>query len=245
MGQQLKKMKGVLLAGGTGSRMSPLTKITNKHMLPVGSKPMLQWSLEMMVNADIKDILIITGVDHMGQLVSYFGSGKDHGCKITYKVQDEARGIAHALKLAHGFVEEGEKFWVILGDNISNLDLAELNSPSHSLLVLTKNDHPERFGVYALGRIVEKPKDPSSHWIVTGQYRYTYDSEFRDILDTLIPSHRGELEITDLNNGLLSEGLVELHNHKGPWSDAGTIESYKKVNSWDWVWTKHPSATSS
>lgn len=222
--------------------MLPLTKLTNKHMLPVGNKPMLQWNLEKLVQAGIYDILIITGISHMGQLVSYFGSGKNHGCQITYKVQDEAGGIAQALQLINGYVEENEQFWVLLGDNISTIKLTDLDSRAHTLLVLTKSKKPHRFGVYSKGRIEEKPSEPKSNFIVTGSYRYTQGPQFRDILNNLKASARGELEITDLNNGLLGEGLVELYNHSGYWSDAGTLNSYKIVNSWNWVWSTPPSS---
>lgn len=235
-------MKGILLAGGNGLRMLPLTRLTNKHMLPVGNKPMLEWNLEKLVKADIRDVMIITGVGHMGQLVSYFGSGSRYGCDITYKVQDDAGGIAQAMQLINGYVRDGEQFWVLLGDNISDLNLADTGKRAETVLVLAKSEQPERFGVYSCGRIIEKPTNPTSNLVVTGHYRYTQSPLFREILSSLRPSQRNELEITDLNNALLDEGAVQLHKHTGYWSDAGTMESYQKVNRWGWVWSK-PTAT--
>ena len=174
-------MKGIILAGGTGSRLFPLTKVTNKHLLPVGKKPMIFYPVEKMTEAGIKDILIVTGVEHMGDVVGLLGSGKDFGCRFTYRVQDEAGGIAQALGLAEHFVGE-DQCVVILGDNIFEdslkEDVAAFIKQGHGARILLKEVHdPQRFGVAELrgDRVVgieEKPKKPKSNWAVTGIYFY-------------------------------------------------------------------------
>lgn len=230
------EIAGVILAGGTATRLRPLTNITNKHLLPVGRKPMIYYPIEKLVGAGIKDILIVTGVDHMGDVVSLLGSGKDFSCTFTYKVQDTAGGIAQALGLAEGFAA-GRKVAVILGDNIfedSLLEHAEqFQAQEAGARILLKEVHdPCRFGVAELSgeRIVsieEKPKNPKSNYVVTGIY--FYDSEVYDIIKTLKPSARGELEITDVNNAYIRKGTLRYGKMHGWWSDAGTFESLKKV----------------
>ena len=234
--------KGVLLLGGSGSRLENLSKITNKHLLPVGNKPMAQWNVEKLVNTGIEDILIVTGKEHLGDIVAYFGSGKDFGCKFTYKVQDEAGGIAQALQLVDGFVEQDEFFWVILGDNIFNFEIPNLNVirsiPPEIYLYTKVVEDPERFGVYYEGIIEEKPENPKSNQAVLGIYGYTYNTDFKSIIFGLEKSDRGEIEVTDLNNQILDNSTFQTIQEitDEDWSDAGTLESYKKVNQWEWVW---------
>ncbi|HKL14086.1 MAG TPA: sugar phosphate nucleotidyltransferase [Balneolaceae bacterium] len=228
-------MKGIVLAGGTGSRLFPLTKVTNKHLLPVGKKPMIYYPIEKLINAGIDEILIVTGTDHMGAVVNLLGSGKDFGCRFTYKVQDEAGGIAQALGLAENFVGS-DTMTVILGDNIfeASLDAALENYPgSGGQILLQKVDDPERFGVAELNGekivgIEEKPDQPKSDYAVTGIYMF--DSRVFDLIKTLKPSGRGELEITDVNNHYIKKGEMRFSVLEGWWTDAGTPESYKIAN---------------
>lgn len=248
----MNNKKGILLLGGMAQRMSPLNRITNKHMLPVGNKPMAQWNVEKLVESGAEDILIVTGKEHLGDIVSYFGSGSEFGCKFTYKVQEEAGGIAQALRLVDGFVNKDEFFWVILGDNISDVKLTNIGpnletyelSKKDNVLFYTEVSDPERFGVLTEEKhsgkfsIIEKPKNPESNKIVCGYYGYTYTSKFKDMLFGLEKSDRGEIEITDVNNWIIKNnpGRVLFNSISGYWSDAGTLESYKKVNQWKWVW---------
>lgn len=228
-------MKGIVLAGGTGSRLYPLTKVTNKHLLPVGNKPMIYYPIQKLTDAGIGEILIVTGTEHMGDVVNLLGSGKDFGCRFTYKVQDEAGGIAQALGLAENFAGS-EPMTVILGDNIfeASLDDALENYPgSGGQILLQKVKDPERFGVAELedDKIVgieEKPEYPKSDYAVTGIYMY--DASVFDLIKTLEPSERGELEITEVNNHYIKEGAMKYSILKGWWTDAGTHESYKIAN---------------
>ena len=225
-------MKGVILAGGTGSRLYPLTKVTNKHLLPVARKPMIYHPIEKLKQAGINEILIVTGVDHMGDVVTLLGSGKEFGCRFTYKVQDEAGGIAQALGIAEHFAN-GEKILVILGDNVFEEDLSKGASKfeaqsSGAMLLLKEVKDPHRFGVAEIKGdkiigIEEKPKNPKSNLIVTGIYMY--DSGVFDIIRKLKPSGRGELEITDVNNEYLKRGEVTYEIMRGWWTDAGTFET--------------------
>jgi len=226
-------MKGVLLLGGSGSRLFPLNEVCNKHLINVGGKPMAQWNVEKFVDAGIFDILIITGKEHMGSIVSYFGSGSEFGCNFTYKVQEEAGGIADAIKLVKGFVEDDEQFYVILGDNIFEDELAteEFTYLFEIQLYATEVDDPERFGVFNLDNtITEKPKNPETNKIVCGIYGYRYNENFRKVLYGLKKSKRGELEVTDLNNGIIEKGNLSLIVMDGYWTDAGTHESLKLAN---------------
>lgn len=228
-------MKGIILAGGTGSRLYPLTKVTNKHLLPVGSKPMIYYPIGKLTDAGIDEILIVTGTEHMGDVVSLLGSGKDFGCRFTYKVQDEAGGIAQALGLAENFAA-GEPMTVILGDNIfeDQLNEALYNYPGEGASIMLKAvDDPTRYGVARLedDRIVgieEKPEKPESNLCVTGIY--VYDANVFDYIRTLKPSRRGELEITDVNNHYIREGKMRFSVMKGWWTDAGTPESLRRAN---------------
>lgn len=230
-------MKGVILMGGSGSRLSPLNRVCNKHLINVGGKPMAQWGVDKFIEADITDILIITGKEHMGSVVSYFGSGAEFGCKFTYKVQDAAGGIAQALQLVDGFVEHNEQFFTILGDNIfeDRLPVSHMSDSTRILLTSKKVKDPERFGVIDPKdmSIIEKPTTPPSNEAVCGIYGYKYDTFFRDILFGLNPSQRGEIEVTDLNNAIISDtvsGDSVIVPLQGYWTDAGTHESLKLAN---------------
>lgn len=230
-------MKGVILAGGTGSRLFPLTKVTNKHLLPVGKKPMILHPVEKLVKAGIRDIVIVTGVEHMGDVVNLLGSGKDFGVRFGYKVQDEAGGIAQALGLAQDFVHDS-KFVTILGDNIFSDDLNRFvdsfQSQKEGAKVILKEVHdPSRYGVAELKGnqilgIEEKPQNPKSKFAVTGIYFYE-PSVFHTI-KTLKPSARGELEITDVNNHYIQKGTLTCDFFEGPWTDAGTFDSWYLAN---------------
>lgn len=229
-------IKGVILAGGTASRLQPLTKVTNKHLLPVGRKPMIYYSIEKLIGAGIKDILIVTGVEHMGSVVELLGSGKDFNCRFTYKVQDEAGGIAQALGLAENF-SGGAPVAVILGDNLFEDSLVsyveKYKSQNGGAHIILKSVHdPERFGVAEVEGdkvvdVVEKPDNPRSDLAVTGIY--FYDGAVFDIIKTLKPSGRGELEITDVNNEYIRLGEMGWSRMQGWWSDAGTFDSLHNV----------------
>ena len=227
-------MKGVILAGGTGSRLYPLTKVTNKHLLPVGNQPMIFYPVQKLIQAGIKDILIVTGVEHMGDVVSLLGSGKDYDCQFTYRVQDEAGGIAQALLLAENF-SQGGPITVILGDNIFQSSLETMvNSFKNGAHVLLKEvPDPERFGVATIENnqvvsIIEKPTHPKSNLAVTGVYMY--DHQVFDIIRTCKPSGRGELEISEVNAKYMDMAQVSYNILDGWWSDAGTFKSLAKAS---------------
>ena len=228
-------MKGIVLAGGTGSRLFPLTKVTNKHLLPVGSTPMIYYPIEKLIGVGVREILIVTGTEHMGDVVSLLGSGKDFGCRFTYKVQDEAGGIAQALGLAENFVGD-DSMMVILGDNIFEDDLQEARSryPGYGASIMLKEvDDPTRYGVVELDGehivgIQEKPETPKSNLCVTGVY--IYDAKVFEYIRHLKPSGRGELEITDVNNHYIGEGRMRFSVMKGWWTDAGTMDSLRRAN---------------
>jgi glucose-1-phosphate thymidylyltransferase len=227
-------MKGIILAGGTGSRLHPLTKVTNKHLLPVGKEPMIYHPIHRLLDAGISEILIVTGVDHMGAVVNLLGSGKDFGCHFTYKVQDEAGGIAQALLLAENFAGQ-DAVTVILGDNIFSMNIkqAVLDFDSGASLFIQEVDDPERFGVAEINgdkivSIEEKPSKPKSSYAVTGIYMY--DSSVFNVIKTLKPSKRGELEITDVNNYFVQKNSLSFQKLTGLWTDAGTFESLAYAN---------------
>lgn len=230
-------LKGVVLAGGTGSRLRPLTKVTNKHLLPVGHKPMIYYPIEKLTSIGIEQILIVTGVEYMGDVVSLLGSGSQFNCQFTYKVQDEAGGIAQALGLAEGF-SNNNPLAIILGDNIFQANLKKyadkfIAQKNGARLLLKKIPDPQRFGVAQISdtrviRIDEKPKKPESDYAVTGIY--FYDSAVFDIIRTLKPSGRGELEITDVNNAYIAREQLAYDILDGWWTDAGTFESLSKAN---------------
>ncbi|MFW6173253.1 MAG: sugar phosphate nucleotidyltransferase [Elusimicrobiota bacterium] len=225
-------MKGIVLAGGTGSRLYPLTKVTNKHLLPVGKKPMVFYPIEALVNFGIKDIIIVCGTDHIGDMIGCLGSGREFGCQFTYKVQDEAGGIAQALGLCESCCE-GHDVLVILGDNIFTKQIP-FSKNSYAEIAVRFSKNPERFGVVVFDengkveKIVEKPKEYIGNMIVTGIYKYP-KSVF-EIVKTLKPSNRGELEITDVNNAYIQKGELKYAELKGEWTDAGTFESLNIAN---------------
>ncbi len=234
-----EKLRGVVLAGGTGSRLTPLTRVTNKHLLPVGRAPMIFHPLRKLEEAGITEVLLVTGREHMGDVMELLGSGRELGLDLTYRVQDEAGGIAEALGLAEGFARGGP-VCVILGDNIFTDDLQPfvgkyMESGSGAMVLLKEVPDPERFGVATLSedgarvvRIAEKPAAPEGHLAVTGIY--LYDSSVFETIRGLEPSARGELEITDVNNAYIERGELRFSVMKGEWTDAGTFPSYARAN---------------
>ena len=226
-------MKGIVLAGGTGSRLFPLTKITNKHLLPIYDKPMIYYPIQTLVDAGIRDILIVTGGKNAGDFLRLLANGKHFGLKhIGYTYQEGEGGIADALTLAEHFAD-GDKICVILGDNIIQGSIrgavdAFKKQPKGSKILLKKVPDAERFGVAEISRnrivnIEEKPKQPKSDYAVTGIYMY--DATVFDKIKTLVPSRRGELEITDVNNAYIGEGTMTFSFLEGWWTDAGTFDS--------------------
>jgi len=231
-------LKGVILAGGLGTRLSPLTKITNKHLLPVYSKPMIYYPVQTLVDAGITDILIVTGGQHAGEFLRLLGNGAEFGLKhINYTYQEGEGGIAQALGLARHFADN-DKIVVILGDNLIEKSIKDYvdefrKQPRGARILIIEVADPERFGVVGFsGRkitsIEEKPKKPKSNYAVTGIYMY--DNQVFDIIKTLKPSHRGELEITDVNNAYLKKGELEYSTLDGWWTDAGTFESLLRAS---------------
>ncbi len=234
-------MKGVVLAGGLGTRLLPLTKITNKHLLPVYDKPMIYYPINTLIKGGIDDIMIVTGGNNAGDFLRLLGNGSDFGLKhINYTYQEGHGGIAAALSLAEHFVD-GEKIVVILGDNIfeDNIESAvkEFKKQERGAKIfLKKIEDPKRYGVPELKgnkiiKIEEKPKNPKSIYAVTGLYMY--DDRVFDIIKNLKPSARGELEITDVNNAYVKEETMTYSILNGLWTDAGSsFESYYRANKW-------------
>jgi len=230
-------MRGVILAGGRGSRLDPLTEITNKHLLPVGKEPMIWHPVKQLVGSDIKEIMVVTSTHHMGDVVNSLGSGRRFGCEFTYRVQEEAGGIAHALALAEGFASK-DKIVVLLGDNIFEYSIrphveAFSEQRNGARVLLKEVGDPERFGVAALDEkhvveIEEKPKNPKSNFAVVGCYMY--DNKVFDIIRDTHPSARGELEITTVNNVYIKLGWLQYGFVQGRWTDAGTFESLADAN---------------
>jgi glucose-1-phosphate thymidylyltransferase len=234
-------MKGVILAGGTGSRLHPMTRITNKHLLPVYDKPMIYYPIETFVNAGITDIMVVTGGNHAGEFLRLLGDGRDFGLKqLSYAYQERAGGIAEALALTRNFVD-GDKFLVMLGDNILEESIEpyveNFRRQERGARVLLKEmsdpRHLQHLGVPIIenGRILyvrEKPQNPPSQYAVIGVYMY--DAAVFDVVDTLKPSGRGELEITDVNNAYIDRGEMEFDVISGFWGDAGeSIDVYYEV----------------
>lgn len=226
-------MKGIVLAGGTGSRLFPLTKITNKHLLPVYEKPMIYYPIQTLVDAGIRDLLIVTGGRNSGDFLRLLANGKEFGLKhINYTYQEGEGGIAEALALAEHFAE-GDKVCVVLGDNIIEGSIADAvrdfeRQERGARILLKEVPDAERFGVAEIqgNRIVgieEKPSNPKSNYAVTGIYMY--DETVFDKTRTLKPSARGELEITDVNNAYIREGTMTFSYLEGWWTDAGTFDS--------------------
>jgi len=224
----------VILAGGKASRLVPLTKVTNKHLLPVGRYPMIYWPLDALIQCGVNNIMVTTGIDHLDSIVRVLGSGRDFGVRFTYRVQDEAGGIAQALGLCEDFVGQDDVM-VILGDNIyaGNLNPYMNSFTTGARIVLQPRNDPERFGVAIVEgekvvKIIEKPKVPPSNLVVTGCY--LYDHRVFDIIKSLKPSGRGELEITDVNNAYIGMGELTYNTIDVPWTDAGTFESLYEAN---------------
>jgi glucose-1-phosphate thymidylyltransferase len=230
-------IRGVILAGGKGTRMGELTKVTNKHLLPVGAWPMVYHPLKKLTGAGMQEILLVSGTEHMGDFVELLGSGKDHSCRLTYRVQDEAGGIAQALGLAEHFCA-GSRSCVLLGDNIFRDPLIGLvekanSRPDWAWIGLKQVHDPGRYGVAELNgeavvSIEEKPKNPKSDLAVVGIYIYPPD--VFSVIKTLKPSGRGELEITDVNNFYLKQGRMGWSKLDGYWTDAGTLDSLDHAN---------------
>jgi glucose-1-phosphate thymidylyltransferase len=226
-------MKGVVLAGGLGTRLHPLTKVTNKHLLPIYNKPMIYYPIELMVEADIRDILIVTGGKNAGDFLRLLGNGREFGLNhINYAYQEGEGGIAAALSLAEFFADKNP-ICVILGDNIVQGSISRYvenfrKQQSGARILLKEVPDPQRFGVPEIRgdqivRIDEKPERPASRYAVTGIYMY--DAEVFEIVKTLKPSKRGELEITDVNNCYINNGKMQYDILEGWWTDAGTFES--------------------
>lgn len=231
-------MKGIVLAGGLGSRLRPLTAVTNKHLLPVYDKPMVYYPIQTLVNAGIRDIMIVTGGNSAGDFLKLLKNGKDFGLKhINYTYQEGEGGIADALRLCEDFAE-GEPVCVVLGDNIIEKNICKAaRSYRHqgggAKILLKQVTDPQRFGVPELEgrkvvRIEEKPKDPKSDYAVIGIYMY--DADVFSIIKTLKPSNRGELEITDVNNEYIRRGDMTWDELDGWWTDAGTFESLLRAS---------------
>lgn len=238
-------MKGVILAGGTGTRLHPLTRITNKHLLPIFDRPMVTYAIESLVDAGVTELMLVTGGTHAGEFLRLLGNGQEFGIdRLSYSYQDKAGGIAEALGLAERFVD-GERAVVMLADNVVEAPLApvveafeaqdggarillsEVGDPEH----LRHVGVPELDGDGTVTRIIEKPADPPSPYVVTGIY--FYDAAVFDLIPTLRPSGRGELEITDVNNWYVDQGTMRYDVLDGFWGDAGeSIEAYYEVNDW-------------
>jgi glucose-1-phosphate thymidylyltransferase len=238
-------MRGIILCGGTGSRLYPLTKCINKHLLPVGNKPMAQWNIEKLVNAGINEILIVSGKEQCGSIISQFGDGSELNCNLTYKVQEKAGGIAEAIYLAKDWARN-DNITVVLGDNISNIDLKPYipwGNFEGAIVFLKKVHDPQRYGVaefykkmsmkdnqVRITSIIEKPKEPKSDYAVTGYY--IFDKTVFNRISWLKYSDRGELEVTDLNMAYLNDNKLQgyLMDENDWWTDAGTYNSLYNAN---------------
>ena len=232
-------MKGIVLAGGLGTRLSPLTRVTNKHLLPIYNKPMIYYPVETLVRAGVEEILIVTGGNNAGEFLRLLGNGKEFGLRhINYTYQEGEGGIAEALSLAEYFADD-DKVIVILGDNILEHDIKSYvddfkEQKSGAKILLKEVEDPQRFGVAEVeGKkvigIVEKPQIPKTNYAVVGVYMY--DARVFKIIKTLKPSERGELEITDVNNAYIRNGEMTFDVLKGWWTDAGTFESLYRASS--------------
>lgn len=226
-------MKGVLICGGSGTRLRPLTDITNKSLLPVYDKPLILYPLQVLLDAGIRKIVVISGSEHVDQMAGFLGSGARFGCEFSYRVQDEAKGIAQALGLAESFAD-GDDICAILGDNVYFDDLApHIKAFKGGAHLFVKEVHdPERFGVATMKggtvtSIEEKPKVPKSSMAVTGCY--VYDRNCFEIIKNLKPSPRGELEITDVSNAYVKKGVATATLLQDEWVDAGTFDSLFKA----------------
>lgn len=230
-------MKGVILAGGKGTRLYPLTEVTNKHLLPVGKEPMIWHSVRQLLSANISDILVVTSTAHMGDIVNSLGSGRKFGCEFTYRVQEEALGIADALALAETF-SQNDSVVVLLGDNIFEYSIrphvqAFVNQLVGAKILLKEVRDPERFAIAALDeqqiiKIEEKPTRPKTNYAVVGCYMY--DNNVFDFIRQIEPSSRGELEITSVNEIYMNKGQLKYGFVQGNWADAGTFDSLYESN---------------
>jgi glucose-1-phosphate thymidylyltransferase len=236
-------VKGVLLAGGTGSRLHPLTRITNKHLLPIYDRPMISWAIEALVKAGITEIMVVTGGTHAGEFLRLLGNGQEFGIdRLSYGYQDRPGGIAEALGLAARFVD-GDPVLVMLADNVVEYSIRPMveafeAQPTGARILLTpveEDEHLRHLGVPSfddddrITAITEKPERPASKFGVTGIY--CYDAEVFDVIPTLVPSGRGELEITDVNNHYIGQGTMAYDVLEGFWGDAGeSIDAYYTVN---------------
>ncbi len=223
-------MRGIILSGGSGTRLRPLTKITSKQLLPIYHRPMIYYPLNTLVKAGIKEIMIIVSPERAGDYLNLLGSGKDFGVKFTYEIQDKPEGLAQAFIIGKNFIDD-EDVAMILGDNIFEDDFSEeiKNFKGGAKVFAKEVSDPERFGVVKFDenrkaeKIVEKPKEFLSNYAVTGLY--IYDKRVVEVASNLKPSARGELEITDLNNWYLEKGELEVAMVEGEWLDAGTFDS--------------------
>ncbi|KQY80712.1 MULTISPECIES: sugar phosphate nucleotidyltransferase [Paenibacillus] len=235
-------MKGVILAGGTGTRLYPLTRLINKHLLPVGKHPMIVYGIDRLRQAGIEDILIVMGKQSAGLYTDFLGGGAELGVRLTYRIQEKAGGIAEALDLARSFILPGERFVVLLGDNLFSDDLKPyvdryVQQPEGTARVLLKKvDDARRYGVpefdpqhpERITHIEEKPSHPKTSYCVTGIYMY--DDHVFNLIGNIAPSARGELEITDVNNHYAAAGGLEYDILQKYWSDAGTFESLQEAS---------------
>lgn len=233
-------LKGVILAGGTGSRLHPLTRVTNKHLLPVGRYPMIYHPLARMAEAGIEQVAVVTSPEHMGDVVNLLGSGRRFGLDLTFRVQDAPGGIAQAMSLCENFTAD-EPFVVILGDNILSESIAgevgtyqeQVRNGGGARVLLKEVPDPERYGVPRIEgsqivEIIEKPTEPPSSYSVTGIY--FYDADVYDIIRDLKPSRRGEYEVSDVSNAYIDRGTLSYGILQGWWGDAGTLEGWYEAN---------------
>ncbi|MEC7946786.1 MAG: sugar phosphate nucleotidyltransferase [Myxococcota bacterium] len=230
-------MKGVILAGGKGTRLMPLTKATNKHLLPVGLEPMIFHPIRQLAGAGITDILVVTSTDHMGDVVRCLGSGAEFGVELTYRVQEQAGGIAEALLLAEGFAAGG-RICVVLGDNVFQYSIKPYvdnfrKQDTGARVLLKRVEDPRAYGVAALDEkhvleIQEKPEEPPSDYAVVGLY--LYDADVFGHIRQIEPSARGEFEITSVNNRYIEKGLLQYDVVHGGWTDAGKPRTYLEAN---------------
>jgi glucose-1-phosphate thymidylyltransferase len=230
-------MKGIILAGGKGTRLYPLTKVTNKHLLPVGKEPMIFNPIKQLTSSDINEILIVTSTENMGDIVNLLGSGKEFEADFTYKVQETSAGIADALRLGENFAKS-EKIVVVLGDNIATKSIKSYvknfeSQKTGARVLLKEVNDPTRYGIAALDEekiieIQEKPGLPKTNFAVIGYYMY--DEKVFEFIKRQKPSERGEYEITDVNNEYIKLGEMEYDILDGEWTDAGTFESLQIAN---------------
>lgn len=234
----MNKIKGIILAGGMGTRLYPLTKVTNKHLLPLGGEPMIHHPIRRLTEAGVEDIMIVTGVEHCGNIMTLLGSGKDYGCSFTYKVQDKPDGIAGALRLCKSFVGSS-KCVVLLGDNIFKENLLPhvknfSDGTKDCKLFFKRVPDPRRYGVGVfkgdkLIKIEEKPEKPKTNLACVGIYFYT--NKVFDVIEKIKPSERGEYEISTVNNFFIENNSCDHANLNERWADAGTMDSYHTTNS--------------